>query len=74
MQTYVVDKYKRTKGTIYLQGMQWRFHESITQALNLEPGDPQLTYQITTDLLRSQQSGDLIYRIDYVYSKATTSV
>ncbi|NJN95323.1 MAG: hypothetical protein HC875_15040 [Anaerolineales bacterium] len=58
---------KLTKGTIYLQGVQSHFHEAITSALKVEPGDSHLTYEICADLIRSKRNGDLTYRIDYVY-------
>lgn len=59
-------KYKIIKGTIYLQGHQSSFHNSITQALNLRPAEEgQLTYEITTDLIQSMRYKDMVFRVDY---------
>lgn len=63
----MVDRHRITKGTIYLQGTQSRFHDTITKALNLGPGDGQLTYEITTDLIQSIRNKDLIFRVDYIF-------
>lgn len=57
--------YKIIKGSIYFQGHQSSFHNSITQALNLRPGEAQLTYEITTDLIQSIRHKAMIFRVDY---------
>lgn len=57
--------YKIIKGSIYFQGHQSSFHNSITQALNLRSGEAQLTYEITTDLIQSIRYKAMIFRVDY---------
>ncbi|GEM_PF-3883151 len=59
-------RHKIIKGTIYLQGHQSSFHNSITQALNVRPSEDQLTYEISTDLIRTMRNKALVFRVDYL--------
>jgi hypothetical protein len=63
--TMLNKRHKIIKGTIYLRGHQSSFHNSITQALNVRPDESQLTYEITTDLIRSMKNKALVFRVDY---------
>lgn len=57
-----------TSGTLYVQGAQVRFHQAVTQALNMDHVDPSdLKLDITVDVLQTIRNHDLTYRIRYTY-------